>query len=84
MSSLDDELRQLTPLPLDLQLAVNEILNTFAGMLIRIDPISLVIVSNLKEKGEDMAKLFRLYAEIIEKWGDNFFTVDITPNKDSV
>jgi hypothetical protein len=26
MSSLDDELRQLTPLPLDLQLAVNEIL----------------------------------------------------------
>jgi len=41
MSSLDDELRQLTPLPLDLQLAVNEILKqasinqfTFAGMLI--------------------------------------------------
>lgn len=43
---------------------------TFAGMLFCAEPPSMYAVGNITERGHDLAKLFRLYAEIIERKTD--------------
>jgi hypothetical protein len=40
---------------------------SFAGMMIGETPPALFLIGNVSEKGHDLADLFRLYADLIDK-----------------
>jgi hypothetical protein len=39
---------------------------SFAGMVIGIDPPALYVIGNVTERGHDIAKLFRQYADLLD------------------
>jgi len=43
---------------------------TFAGMMVGLDPPSMIAIGNVNEKGYEFAKLLRKYAQIIEEKTD--------------
>ncbi len=87
MDPLDAELRQLTPFPPDMQKAVQEYLRqaslngfTVLGLALKLEPLSLSAVANVKQRDLDLVQVFRLYADIAEKHMHNVVELDITPN----
>jgi hypothetical protein len=61
------------PLPEDLRVAYETftLLSakhgfSYAGMMVSIDPPSIIAIGNVKERGHDFAKLLRLYADIMD------------------
>jgi hypothetical protein len=43
---------------------------TFAGMAFRAEPPSMYALGNVTERGHDLAELFRLYAEVVDRKTD--------------
>jgi hypothetical protein len=43
---------------------------TFAGMVLCLEPVSMYAVGNVKERGHDLASLFRLWADIVDRKTD--------------
>lgn len=83
-----EEFRQLSPLSLELQAAAVEFLRqatknscSFVGMLIRVDdPPLMSVIGNVIQTGSEVARLFRMYADLIEERGD-VIQIDVTPRK---
>jgi len=92
--SIDDEMKMLSPLSAEFQEAALKFLKqaslngcTFAGMLIRTNESPLLsVISNVIQSGPDTAKMFRLFADILDEKSavDNVFAIDITPKEPEI
>lgn len=85
--NLDEEVRQLTPFPHDLQQAVQELLKqaslhgfTILGMMLKADPPTITAISNIRRDDVDIAKMFHGYAELLEMKAGEIIEMDITPS----
>jgi len=50
---------------------------TFVGILTRLDPPLILVIGNVREKGADLAQLFRAYADMIDEKKDNTVVLPI-------